>query len=220
MLRSVMTFVRRTLSPLKRAFGPQIRLAKYRDYETYRQTQQAGNEKKLQSVWAREGNIQFIAQYARDHIADVRSVLCHGTRNGAEIRWFKAALGGAPRVLGTDISTTATQFPDTIVWDFHEFKPEWEGAWDLVYSNSWDHAHDPQLAFRHWMRSLSPGGMLFLEHSRRHEPWAISSLDPFGATIKGLSGVLNSVDPRFHVSNVLPLPDGERKLIVVSRKAL
>merc|ERR1711920_1130260 len=71
-------------------------------------------------------------------------------------------------VLGTEISDTAEQFPNTIQWDFHNAKAEWLSAADFIYSNSLDHAFDPLRALTQWMRCLQPRGVLFLEHCSGH----------------------------------------------------
>ena len=198
-------------------FSPQIKLNSYSDYETYRQSQQEGNERKLHLVYAREPAIAHIARYAESRLGWVNSVLCHGTRNGAELRWFRNALSGDPIVLGTDISSTATQFPDTIQWDFHDMKPEWEGTWDAIYTNSWDHAFDPERAFRTWIRCLSPNGLLFLEHSKNHEPAVVNKLDPFGATLNGLVRFVNGLEPETHhvVDIIVDLPGAKGRSVVV-----
>lgn len=216
--RTLAAAARRLRARVRGALGPGTRLLTYPDYDTYRAIQQRGNEQKLGRVWAREPNIACIARYAESRMGPVRTVLCHGTRNGAELRWFSTHLSGSPEVLGTDISTTAAGFPNTVVWDFHDLKPEWEGAWDLVYSNSWDHAREPERAFAHWMHSLTDRGLLILEHSRRHEPSAVNTLDPFGATIPGLIRLLTRVGgSQWAVVEVLPMPDGDRHAVIIAR---
>lgn len=211
------TLFSKTLRQLRFRFSNQIHLKKYSDYDSYRRTQQEGNERKLHLIYARETNITHIANYAKQRIGQVTAVLCHGTRNGAELRWFRSALGEKLQVLGTEISRTAAQFPDTIQWDFHEEKPEWKGAWDVIYSNSWDHACDPEKAFRAWLNCLSPQGLLFLEHSKNHEPSATNELDPFGASLKGLIDFVNGLEPRhFRVVDVIDeLPDAKNRHVVV-----
>jgi hypothetical protein len=202
---------------IKRRLGPETKLNTLVNYETYRRVQEEGNLRKLNLVYARQGDIEHVARYAERRIGVVRSVLCHGTRNGAELRWFKAALRGQPRVLGTEISSTAASFADTIQWDFHEILPEWENSWDLIYSNSWDHAFDPIRAFHNWMRCLTPNGLLFLEHSKNHEPAAANLLDPFGATLNGLIKTVNSIAPdQWRVLDVVSdLPESSKRRIVV-----
>ncbi len=189
------------------------------DYATYRKIQNDGFNKKIDVVFVKEPNIAHIARYAARR-GPVGSVLCHGTRNGAEQRFFKTALPGA-RVLGTEIGDGASRFPDTIEWDFHDMKPEWAGAWDLVYSNSWDHALDPEKAFRTWVSCLSPNGILVLEHTEYHGVRHVHELDVFGATFAGLIDFMNTTVAPGHkvVDTITDLPEtpNDQRAIVVAR---
>lgn len=191
------------------------------NYESYRQTQNAGNAMKIERVSAREPNIGAIAAYAIRKLGDSPRILCHGTRNGAELRFFKSALPKCT-ILGTDIADSAADFPDTIKWDFHDPKEEWIGSWDIVYSNSWDHAFEPERAFHNWMQCLSPKGMLFLEHTIWHMPQNTSELDPFGAEIAALIELLNAVGKdSWSVTDVisdLPFKKRHDQIVVVERK--
>ncbi|MBC2834391.1 class I SAM-dependent methyltransferase [Paragemmobacter straminiformis] len=160
----------------------------YDDYETYRRTQEEGNKLKLRAQFVKKGHIVFLA----DWLAARRTVgfgLCHGVRRGKEQEWFMSRLPSA-RVIGTDISETAKEFPDTVQWDFHDENPEWAGRADFVYSNSWDHAYDPSKAFRAWAASLKPGGVILIDHTRGHAPRASNALDPFGATREGVVRIM------------------------------
>jgi hypothetical protein len=149
------------------------------DYERYLRVQTAGNKDKIGQVWALEENIAFLSGYIAQHLRRVKFGLCHGTRQGKEQAWFKKYLDC--EVVGTEISDTADQFPDTIQWDFHEVKPEWIGAADFVYSNSFDHSYDPEKCLKAWMSCLKTGGLCVLEQADVDE--FASELDPFGADI-------------------------------------
>jgi SAM-dependent methyltransferase len=220
-------------------------------YEEYRATQNAGNLRKLDMIFAIERNIAHLAQYVAQQAArhatqhakagpaaervpqDAMArpgngsgaplrILCHGSRNGAEVRWFKRYAAGA-QVLGTDIADTATRFPDMIQWDFHDLAPEWAGAWDVVYSNSWDHAFDPERAFGNWIRCLAPDGLMLLEHSRFHTPAYVTRLDPFGAQLPSLCRMLDGIGAEtghavIAVIDDLPEPADQRKVVVVGRR--
>lgn len=192
-------------------------------YRTYREIQQAGNIQKLATVFAVRENIAHLARLAERKLGSVGFVLCHGTRNGAEQRWFKEALSGSPKVIGTEISDTAAQFPDTVQWDFHDPNPEWDGKADIVYSNSWDHSIDPERMFGNWMKSLGPRGMMLLEHTTYHLGTHADALDPFGATREALTRLLDRVGGgSFKVTGVMTdLPDASegRCVIVVERVA-
>jgi hypothetical protein len=192
------------------------------DYDQYRRQQNEGNLRKLDQVFVTRNNIDYLAAYISSRLGtDELRILCHGTRNGTELRFFQSALPSAT-LLGTEIADTATQFPNTVQWDFHDMKDEWVGAWDVVYSNSWDHAFDPRRAFLNWMRSLKPQGVLLLDHTRRHTPAHVTRLDPFGARLPDLVHMLNEVGtPRWGVVEVLSdLPEpalGLRTVVVAAR---
>lgn len=149
------------------------------DYERYREVQTAGNKRKIQKVSVIEDNIKFLSAYIKQKKSPLRFGLCHGTRRGLEQKWFRTYLNC--EVLGTEISDTATEFPDTIQWDFHETKPEWIEAVDFIYSNSLDHSYDPGTCLKAWMSCLSPDGICILEHTDGSE--RAKELDPFGAPI-------------------------------------
>ncbi len=107
--------------------------------------------------------------------------LCHGVRRGKVQAWFRKKPGNA-NVIGTDISQTATQFENTVRWDFHDENPDWEAKADFVYSNSWDHAYDPGKAFHAWAKCLKHSGWLLIDHTGGLMPESSNVLVPFGAT--------------------------------------
>lgn len=173
------------------------------DYEAYRRVQTDGNKRKIEKVWVREENIRFLADYIRQVMDNPTFCLCHGTRRGKEQEWFRKYLGC--EVLGTEISDTATQFPHTIQWDFHDVKPEWLDSVDFIYSNAFDHSFDPRRCLRAWMSCLRPGGLCILEHSSDHEP--ASELDPFGAPIALMPYlILSWGEGEFFCTQVLTAP--------------
>jgi hypothetical protein len=163
------------------------------DYERYRAVQTAGNRRKLAAQWVDEDTIRYLAQFISAAVPGATFGICHGTRRGNEQLWFAKYLGGC-KILGTEISDTAGDFPNTVQWDFHEPKPEWVGAANFVYSNSWDHSYDPPRMFKTWLEQLAPSGVLVLEHTQQHQD--VTELDPFGAQLPELIQLLGSIDPR------------------------
>ena len=151
------------------------------DYDRYRQIQTAGNHAKIEKVFAIENNIIFLSNYIRETIGQPHLGICHGTRRGKEQEWFRQNL--KCDVIGTEISDTATDFPHTIQWDFHETKPEWAGAVDFIYSNALDHSYDPEKCLDAWMSCLANNGLCILEHSRDHGTHTLTELDPFRADL-------------------------------------
>jgi hypothetical protein len=176
------------------------------DYEQYRRVQVEGNHRKLANVWVVEENIAFLANYLRR--LQPTFGICHGTRRGKEQEWFRKHL--QCEVIGTEISDTAAQFPHTIQWDFHEVKPEWVGAVDFIYSNSFDHSYDPEKCLNAWMSCLRPGGVCILEHSNMHDTMGASELDPFGASINLMPYlVVTWSKGKFAVREIIDAPSDE-----------
>ncbi|MDQ2641105.1 MAG: hypothetical protein M3Y79_11075 [Pseudomonadota bacterium] len=148
-------------------------------YEKYRHTQVLHNKRKIDRIWADSRTMKFIADYLQPRVRQITRGICHGSRRGFEQAEFSALLGC--EVIGTEISDTATQFPATVQWDFHEPKPEWVGAFTFGYSNSLDQAFDPRRALDTWVDQLTEDGLLFIEHSMQHSATGASDMDPFGA---------------------------------------
>ena len=164
----------------KKHDGEMVYLHRYAGgYEEYRQTQIHHNKRKLDQVWADEGTLRAIVDDLKRHVPEPKRGLCHGARNGWEVQALGRLTGA--EMLGTDISETATQFPNMVVWDFHEENPDWAGRFDFIYTNSLDQAMEPDRALRSWSKQLAPGGRIYIEHTMAHSPQGASEMDPFGA---------------------------------------
>lgn len=186
------------------------------DYEAYKAVQTAANKAKIDWRSVQPENIAFLCHALTERGVKIRKVLCHGTRNGAEQKFFHEATGA--EVLGTEISDTATQFPMTIQWDFHEVKPEWQGAFDVIFSNSWDHSYDPKLALSRWLTCVAKGGALALEWSNVHGKTEASPIDPFRSSLPELVSLLETLvaNAGFSKPEVIPLPDNDREKLFVA----
>jgi hypothetical protein len=158
----------------------------YTGYDEYKKAQLDANFQKLDKVWVVRQEIELAAQYIRQHISNPSFGICHGTRNGLEILWFRELLG--IDVIGTEISPTASQFPHTLQWDFHDIREDWIGQADFIYSNSFDHTYDPSYCLDQWMRCLKPRGICIIEWNE--DNLHASRWDPFGATIKELEKLI------------------------------
>lgn len=165
-------------------------LYRYPDYDTYREVQTAGNKAKLGAQFVKHSHVKILSDYLKQNYGAVGFGICQGTRRGAEQAWFREELGDGAEVIGTEISDTATDFPHTVQWDFHDTNPEWSGRADFVYSNSWDHAFDPTKAFAAWIDALKPGGLLLIDYTKGQSPEAANPLDPFGITLPRLVTLL------------------------------
>jgi len=87
-------------------------------------------------------------------------MVCLGTRNNHERDVFTRELSSKQvKVFSLDIA------PDSdadFVMDFNRFNGNWEGKWDIVFSNSIDHAIDATEVFEEWVKIVRCGGYLML----------------------------------------------------------
>ena len=178
---------------------------KYKSYAEYTKAQIDGYVKKYGNVWADAENLKFIAGMVP---ATASSGLCHGVRNGFEIKVFAAALPDC-LITGTEIGVPIEKF--IVQWDFNKVNPAWIGRFDFIYSNSWDHAYDIAATLNVWTDQLRPGGRMFLEHSDQHVK--ATKLDPTGMTAAELAGLL----PGSKIID-LPVVKNNRKVICYEKK--
>ena len=150
-----------------------MKVYQYKNHEEYLDAQVEANVRKIKNVWVDRRTIEIIAA---KHDS-VTKVLCHGTRNAKEQKYFQEFFPTA-QILGTEISPTADQFPMTVQWDFHEVNADWVGSMDIVYSNAIDHSYDPVLALRTWANQLAPDGRLYVEHAYAPEDNYARASDP------------------------------------------
>lgn len=147
-------------------------------YSEYRATQIRHNKRKLEKVWADDVTLSEILQNLKAGGLGA-SGICHGARNGYEVEWFRKELDAD--IIGTDISETATQFPNMHIWDFQDINPAWEEKFDFVYTNSLDQAMEPKRTLEAWVKQITPNGRIYIEHTMAHSPTNAGEMDPFGA---------------------------------------
>lgn len=152
-----------------------MKIYEFNSYEDYVAAQTRANKIKLKWVWVRPATIKKISEDKQT----AETIICHGTRNGAEQKFFLEHFPDA-YIIGTEISDTATQFPMTVQHDFAIPKDEWIGKFDIVYSNSFDHSIDPEKTIKTWTDQLSDIGKLYLEFSEFESVCEAS--DPLKAT--------------------------------------
>ena len=135
-----------------------MKIYSYKSYDDYVRAQTQANKQKIERVWAKD----YVLRQLLDYVKSPKTILCHGSRNGGEMKILKKLYPDS-EILGTDISETANQFENTIQHDFQEPKEEWVNKWDILYSNSFDHCFDPTKCLTTWKNQLSKSGLMFVE---------------------------------------------------------
>ena len=163
----------------------------YNSYEEYVKAQIDGIYKhpevkdNYNYEWANKKEIQFIVDeiinpyFHALNINPTRGV-CHGAKLGKENMWFSEA--SEIDWIGTDIVIETNEKMNLYNWDFNKENKEWENTFDVIYSNSFDHAYDARQTLKNWGLSLKDDGIIKLEHSRNDIQ--ITKTDPFGATLE------------------------------------
>tara|TARA_Y100000034_G_scaffold21390_1_gene24625 strand:+ start:5654 stop:6247 length:594 start_codon:yes stop_codon:yes gene_type:complete len=101
---------------------------------------------------------QSMSKTLLPHINPNNNMICLGTRNNHERDCFKKELN-LKEVYSADISPKSNA---DYVLDFNSLPREWENSWDIVFSNSIDHALDPTKIFFSWLDIVKPNGYLFI----------------------------------------------------------
>jgi len=166
-----------------------MNIYKYDSKEQYRSIQEAGNIKKLDCVFVNKKVVDCLSEYIKENIVKPSFGICHGTRRGVEQKLFAEKTGA--KVIGTEISSTATQFPDTIQWDFHNIKDEWINNVDFIYSNSIDHSYDPIMALSQWLSCLKDNGLCFIEYTYFNKKF--TKLDCFSSSREEMVNLISEV---------------------------
>lgn len=172
-----------------------MEIFKYKNYEDYVQAQIDGNLKKIDRL-VKTGN-SYVQQGVITRIVaekpEAKTVLCHGTRNANEQKFFKNALPDA-FVIGSEISTNAEQFPMTVQHDFNKQRKEWVNSFDIVYSNSFDHSITPVETLEIWRDQLNDTGTLFLEHTMASRNHISDRTDPLKIEKAEIINIINQLN--------------------------
>jgi|TARA_B100000780_G_scaffold274919_1_gene240682 uncharacterized protein YeeX (DUF496 family) len=157
-----------------------VKIYQYKNYDEYKETQIFYNKKKINHIWADEETLNIISNFIKENINKENiNGLCHGSRNGFEQEFFNNNIKNA-KVVGTDISETASKFKNSVVWDFHKINDRWLGNFDFIYTNSLDQSYDPKLALTTWLGQININGYIIIEHSDQHGVRSSGKMDPFG----------------------------------------
>lgn len=117
-----------------------MKALEFGSFEEYKETQVRTHLAKISYVWFCGLTASPLFNICTRLLKNKKlSIVCMGSRNGVEPRLL--AESGFIRALGLDIAPTANAFPYMMQHDFHELKPKYISSFDVLYSNSYDHAH-------------------------------------------------------------------------------
>ena len=199
-----------------------MKVYKYKNYKEYADSQVAAYNRKFKNVWAVEENIKFLSEYLNKFFqSKPLAGLCHGVRQGLEMEWFEKYLQPFSNVSGTDIGGSCAD--NIFKWDFNELNIEWLNKFDFIYSNSFDHAFNPESTLQVWSGQCKRGGMILLEYDKRQEHTGEISkgpnkTDPVSITIDELIEKIPVWLKGSKIIDVLDMPvvkKGYQKTIVI-----
>ena len=160
-----------------------MKLYKHEDHDEYVKAQIKKNERKIDHVWVKNGELSMIANRVKKYIPGAKFGICHGVRNSWEVKKLRQLM--KIDILGTDIAPSAKRFDNTIQWDFHDIKEEWKNSVDFIYSNSFDHSYDPELCLNRWMKCIRKGvGICFIHWMSTNAAHKLDAADCFSGTVK------------------------------------
>ena len=130
-----------------------MKIYKYKNYEEYIEIQKMANKRKIKNSYVDKNSLLGVIRYLYED-----------------------------RKISPDISHTASEFENTIEWDFHIAKDEWIGNVDIIYTNSFDHSPKPKECLDIWMSCLKENGVCIIEYSDVCDSKS-GRIDCFGATL-------------------------------------
>lgn len=164
-----------------------MNLFKYESYDHYVESQAKKTRRKFHKVWVKHGVIEFVCDIVKKRIPEPKFGICHGVRNGAEVKIFNELL--PCNVIGTEL-VHVKDVENVIIHDFHETKNEWINNVDFIYSNAFDHSYDPEMCIKKWMSCIKKdGGLCFIEWAKNDK--ISNEIDCFGAGRKEYESLLS-----------------------------
>ena len=145
-----------------------IRKAKGKEYK---RAQRQNFRKGFNNTWVTKEVGKKLAAGVLDILAQQPRVgICHGVRNGTEMRMLQSRFPKA-EIWGTDLDPNVLlqDIDNCICLDFHEALPNWERKFDFVYSNALGHSNNPRKALKVWFSTLRLGGVCVIQWAKGRE---------------------------------------------------
>jgi len=138
---------------------------KVNDYQQYKRNQVQRAGRKWGSTTFNDG-IDTFDKEVESLVEEPTVIGCMGIRSGNEYTAFKERFSSA-KVYGVDIHPDVKKVgKNCFAYDFNHLPKEWAGKFDLLYSNSIDHAFDVGRTISEWVRVTKQGGYLCLRFAK------------------------------------------------------
>jgi hypothetical protein len=189
-----------------------MKLFKYDSYDHYFESQAKKTRSHFDGEWTKDSSIDFVSNFVKDNIPGYKFGICHGVRNGTEVKKFNDSL--KCNVIGTEL-VRVRETPNVIIHDFHDVKEEWVDNVDFIYSNAFDHSFNPDHCIKQWMSCIKKDtGLCFVEWTKNDV--RSNKVDCFAANREEY---VEFFSKNFDVK-MIPLDNDERKttIFVISHK--
>ena len=169
--------------------------SEYKSYQEYVDIQTETNKEKIEVVWVMQEEVIQLSNYIVDKYSDeIHYVMCHGARNGTEVKYFTESLPDNWIVEGNDISETAFNH-GLYQWDMQDYNEDWKQKFTIQYTNSFDHVYDPQKTINSFMKQCATGGSVFIQWTENLNNEPLPS-DPLSINLEELVDMCSNSESR------------------------
>lgn len=152
--------------------------------EAYEAIQQKASEEKYALSWAKRDTCNEILSILANIGNPALAILCHGVRRGEELRYFSHS--GIEEIVGTDLYVPPDADGRILKCNMSQPQQAFDSRFDVVYSNSIDHAQNPLNTLLVWAAQLKnkPSSRIVLELDAGHSACGSSDLDVSGLDLQ------------------------------------
>ena len=169
--------------------------SEYKSYQEYVDIQTETNKEKIEVVWVMQEEVIQLSNYIVDKYSDeIHYVMCHGARNGTEVKYFTESLPDNWIVEGNDISDTANAY-GLHQWDMQYCYEGWKQKYTIQYTNSFYHVYDPQKTINSFMKQCATGGSVFIQWTENLNNEPLPS-DPLSINLEELVDMCSNSESR------------------------
>lgn len=136
---------------LSKYYDENLNIDKYREAQIIRHDAKKGKKRNKKHY---EACMKIVLDLSTKNA----EMLCIGTRNNHERDVWRSGL--AEKNISVYSMDIAPLSKSDYIMDFNMLPDNWDGKWDIIFSNSIDHAVDPTKTFLHWADKVKVGGIM------------------------------------------------------------